>query len=148
MMWLWLGAVVLFGAVEVATAGLVSIWFAIGAIGAFFAALGHLSVTAQLVIFAAVSAVALAMTRPLVKQFGRARHVPTNLDRVIGRTGRVMEKIDNEAASGAVYVDGKTWTARSAGGEPIPAGARVEIEGMEGVKLFVKKSEETAEVVS
>ncbi|EOS65252.1 NfeD family protein [Oscillibacter sp. 1-3] len=148
MMWLWLCAAVLFGVVEGVTAGLVSVWFAVGSVGAFFAAMGGLSVTVQLVIFAAVSAAALAVTRPLVVRFGRERHVPTNLDRVIGRTAQVSEDIDNDAATGAVYVDGKTWTARSAGGEAIPAGSRVEIQRMEGVKLFVKKSEEKAEVVS
>lgn len=148
MMWLWLVAVVLFGAVEAATAGLVSIWFAVGAIGAFFAALADLGITAQLVIFAVVSAAALAVTRPLMHTFGRTRRVPTNLDRVIGRTGQVTEDVDNRAASGAVYVDGKTWTARSVGGEFIPAGTQVEIQRMEGVKLFVKKSEEKVEVVS
>ncbi len=148
MMWLWLCAAVLFGVVEGVTAGLVSVWFAVGSVGAFFAAMGGLSVTVQLVIFAAVSAAALAVTRPLVVRLGRERHVPTNLDRVIGRTAQVSEDIDNDAATGAVYVDGKTWTARSAGGEAIPAGSRVEIQRMEGVKLFVKKSEEKAEVVS
>ena len=148
MMWLWLGAAVLFGAVEAATAGLVSVWFAAGSVGAFFAALGGLNVTAQLVIFAAVSAVALAVTRPLVRRLEREKPVPTNLDRVIGRTASVTEDIDNTTATGAVYVDGKTWTARSAGGEVIPAGSRVEIQRMEGVKLFVKKIKEKAEVVS
>ncbi len=148
MMWLWLCAAVLFGAVEAATAGLVSVWFAVGSVGAFFAALAGLNVTVQLVIFAVVSAAALAVTRPLVARFGKSRHVPTNLDRVIGRTAGVTEDIDNDAATGAVYVDGKTWTARSAGGEVIPAGSRVEIQRMEGVKLFVKKLKEKAEVVS
>ncbi len=148
MMWLWLCAAVLFGVVEAVTAGLVSVWFAVGSVGAFFAALGGLNVTVQLVIFAAVSAAALAVTRPLVARLGRDRHVPTNLDRVIGRSAGVTEDIDNDASTGAVYVDGKTWTARSAGGEVIPAGTKVEIQRMEGVKLFVKKSEEKAEVVS
>ncbi|MCI8813245.1 MAG: NfeD family protein [Oscillibacter sp.] len=148
MMWLWLCAAVLFGVVEAVTAGLVSVWFAVGSVGAFFAALGGLNVTVQLVIFAAVSAAALAVTRPLVARFGRERHVPTNLDRVIGRSASVTEDIDNDASTGAVYVDGKTWTARSAGGEVIPAGTKVEIQRMEGVKLFVKKSEEKVEVVS
>ena len=148
MMWLWLCAAVLFGVVEAVTAGLVAVWFAGGSVGAFFAALGGLNVTVQLVIFAAVSAAALAVTRPLVARFGRDRHVPTNLDRVIGRSAGVTEDIDNDASTGAVYVDGKTWTARSAGGEVIPAGTKVEIQRMEGVKLFVKKSEEKAEVVS
>lgn len=146
MMWLWLCAAVLFGVAEAATSGLVCVWFAVGAVGAFFAALAHLSVTVQLVVFAVVSAAALAVTRPLVRRFGREKPVPTNADRVLGLTGQVTETVDG--AAGAVYVDGKTWSARSAGGEVIPAGSQVEIQRMEGVKLFVKKLKEKAEVVS
>jgi hypothetical protein len=61
-------------------------------------------------------------------------------DRVLGRTARVTETIDNDSASGAVYVDGKTWTARSADGS-VPAGSRVEIRRMEGVKLIVEAAQ-------
>ena len=90
-----------------------------------------------------VSAAALAATRPLVKRFSSGRAVPTNADRVLGRTGKVTETIDNADSSGAVYVDGKTWTARSADGTVIPAGSQVEIERMEGVKLLVRQTRET-----
>ena len=100
MIWIWLLVFAAFVAVETATAGLVSIWFAVGAVGAFFAALAKLNVTVQLVVFAVVSAIALAVTRPLVRRFGRNRRGPTNLDRVIGRTGQVTEDIDT--ASGAM----------------------------------------------
>ena len=89
----------------------------------------------------AVSAIALAATRPLVKKYARGKAVPTNLDRVIGETGKVTEDINNENATGAVYVDGKTWTARSDDGTVIPAGEQVRIVKMEGVRLFVKLSE-------
>ena len=34
MIWIWLGAVILFGVLELATAGLVSIWFVAGALAA------------------------------------------------------------------------------------------------------------------
>ena len=37
MIWIWLGAIVLFGVVEAATAGLVSIWFVAGALAALIA---------------------------------------------------------------------------------------------------------------
>ena len=148
MSWLWLGGVVLFGAVEAATAGLVSIWFAAGAVAGLIAAWLGAGVAAQVVLFAVVSAAALAVTRPLVRRYTAGKAVPTNLDRVLGDSGKVMETIDNENSSGAVYVDGKTWTARSADGSVIPAGTVVEILRMEGVKLFVKKLEEKVEVVS
>ena len=148
MSWLWLGAVVLFGAVEAATAGLVSIWFAAGAVAGLIAAWLGAGVAVQVVLFAAVSAAALAVTRPLVRRYAAGKAVPTNLDRVLGDTGRVTETIDNARSAGAVYVDGKTWTARSDDGAVIPQGTTVKILRMEGVTLFVRKIEEKVEVTS
>ena len=134
---LWIAAIVVFGVVEAVTAGLVSIWFVPGAVAGLIAAMAGAGLLIQLVLFLAVSAAALAATRPLVKKLSAGRAVPTNADRVLGRTARVTETIDNDSASGAVYVDGKTWTARSADGAVIPAGEPVEITSMEGVKLIV-----------
>ena len=113
MIWIWLGAVILFGVVELATAGLVSIWFVAGSLAA------------------------LAATRPLVRRYTRRDTVATNADRVLGSRAKVTETIDNENSTGAVYVDGKTWTARSAEGDVIPAGEQVEVTSIEGVKLLV-----------
>ena len=147
MSWLWLGAAVLFGVVEALTAGLVSIWFVAGAAAALIGALLGAGTGVQVALFLAVSAAALAATRPLVRRFTKDGTVATNADRALGETAKVTEAIDNAASTGAVYVDGKTWTARSADGTVIPAGSRVVVESMEGVKLFVKLSEKT-EVVS
>ena len=148
MSWLWLGGVVLFGAVEAATAGLVSIWFAAGAVAGLIAAWLGAGVAAQVVLFAVVSAAALAVTRPLVRRYAAGKAVPPNLDLVLVDTGRVTETIDNARSAGAVYVDGKTWTARSDDGAVIPQGTTVKILRMEGVKLFVRKIEEKVEVTS
>ena len=92
----------------------------------------------QIVLFLVVSAGALALTRPLLRKITAADATPTNADRVLGCAAKVTETIDNENSSGAVYVDGKTWTARSADGTVILAGSRVRVEQMEGVKLLVK----------
>ena len=146
MMWLWLGAIVLFGVVEAVTAGLVSIWFVAGSAAALIGALLGAGIGVQAALFIAVSAAALAVTRPLVRRYTAGKAVPTNADRVLGGTGKVTEVIDNENSTGAVYVDGKTWTARSADGAVIPAGARVQVERLEGVKLFVKPCETFEEV--
>ncbi len=145
MIWLWLGAAVVFGIVEAATAGLVSIWFVAGALGALIGAWLGVSVSVQMVVFAVVSAAALALTRPLVARMERGSPVATNLDRVLGEAARVTETIDNGLSTGAVYVDGKTWTARSADGSVIPAGSMVRVENMEGVKLFVQEIKQTDE---
>jgi len=130
---LWIAAIVVFGVVEAVTAGLVSIWFVPGAVAGLIAAMAGGGGPAP--------PAALAATRPLVKKLSAGRAVPTNADRVLGRTARVTETIDNDSASGAVYVDGKTWTARSADGSVLPAGSRVEIRRMEGVKLIVEAAQ-------
>ena len=148
MIWVWLGAAVVFGIVEALTAGLVSIWFVAGSAAALIGAFLGAGLGLQVALFVVVSAAALAVTRPLVRRYTAGKAVPTNLDRGLGDSGKVTETIDNENSTGAVYVDGKTWTARSADGSVIPAGAVVEILRMEGVKLFVKKIEEKVEVVS
>lgn len=141
MTFVWIGAIIVFGIVEAATAGLVSIWFVVGSVAALLAAAAGLGTLAQIVLFLVVSAAALAATRPLVRKLSTGKAVPTNADRVLGATGKVTETIDNENSSGAVYVDGKTWTARSADGSVLPAGSRVEIRRMEGVKLIVEAAQ-------
>ena len=110
-MYFWLGALVLFGIVEAATAGLTVIWFAAGSLIALIAAALGAELWLQVTIFIVASAAALAATRPLAKRFVAGKKVPTNADRVLGQTAKVTETIDNIAPSGAVYIDGKTWTA-------------------------------------
>ena len=131
MVWSWLGAVAFFAFLEAGTRALVSVWFAVGALAAVFAAYGGLTLTGQLLLFVAVSLAAVAALRPLAERFLEPRFVPTNAD-------RVTEEINNAVPSGAVYADGKTWTARSADGEVIAAGDMAEVVWMEGVKLIVR----------
>ena len=92
----------------------------------------------QLALFFVVSIVCLAATRPLVKKLLHKDVTATNADRVLGQTARVTENIDNAVPTGAVYVGGMTWTARSESGQPIPRNAQVKIVRMEGVRLFVE----------
>lgn len=56
---------------------------------------------------------------------------------VIGRTALVIEDIDNIAATGAVSVGGKEWTARSDTGVRILSGEVVTVLRIDGVKLIV-----------
>lgn len=145
MTMIWTAAIIIFGIVEAVTTGLVSIWFVIGALAALAAALLHASLAIQLVLFLAGSAAALALTRPALKRITGSTATPTNADRVLGETVRVTETIDNESSTGAVYADGKTWTARSGNGTVIPVGSQVRVEAIEGVKLFVTMLEEQKE---
>ena len=116
MIVIWIAAIVVFGIVEAVTVGLVSIWFVLGAVAGLLAAVLGAALWVQIVLFFVVSIAALAATRPLVQRMLRRDETPTNADRVLGQTARVTETIDNTVPTGAVYADGKTWTARSASG--------------------------------
>ena len=138
---IWIAAIIIFGVAEAATAGLTSIWFVLGSVAGLIAAVCGGPVWLQVGLFFAVSIAALAFTRPLVVKLMKKDIKPTNADRVLGAVGRVTERIDNALPSGAVYIDGKTWTARSADGEVIEPDAAVRILRMEGVKLIVQKEQ-------
>ena len=133
----WIGLIVIFLVIEGLTAGLVTIWFAVGALAALIAAMFHAPLWLQLVWFFVISIAAFAVTRPLVKKYVNGRTQPTNADMLIGQECLVTEDIDNLTGRGAVTVGGKVWTARSADGQPVETGSIVTVLRIEGVKLIV-----------
>lgn len=135
----WLGAVVVLGIIEALTVGLVTIWFALGALAALISSLFGGPLWLQILLFIVVTAVTLFTTRPLVKKyFSKNSHKATNADMVIGKDAMVIQKIDNLSGTGAVKVMGKEWSAVSENGEEISEGEIVIPVKIEGVKLIVK----------
>lgn len=134
---IWLALLILFVVVEAATVGLVSFWFAIGALCALLSTFFVSSVWVQIIIFLVFSALSLALLRPMAQRYLVPRRVHTNADRVIGKEAEVIEIINNLKATGAVKVSGVTWTARSSDESVIALGEIVRIDRIEGVKLFV-----------
>ena len=136
----WLIAMVVLLVIEAVVPGLISIWFALGALAALISALFHAPIWLQIVWFVAVSVIALVLTRPLVRKYVNGRITPTNADMVIGKDAVVTEAIDNLHARGAVLLDGKTWTARmDREDETAKTGETVRVLRIEGVKLIVEK---------
>ena len=142
----WIVLMVAFVVVEFATAGLTSIWFALGALGALISAL--VAPTAELIwlqltIFILVSGVAIYFTRPLAKKYHKTNRTATNASRVLEMIGIVKEPVNSLDAHGVVHVDGKLWSARAEGADTIPVGTQVEILRIDGVKLIVRPANET-----
>lgn len=137
---IWIIAMVVFLIIEAVTVGIASIWFAVGALFAMVTAMLGAELWIQIAVFIIVSAVTLYFTRPLVKKYINNKVEPTNADMIIGKECRVVETVDNISGTGAVYVDGKTWTARSADDEVIGEGELVKAIRIEGVKLIVSKT--------
>lgn len=141
----WIAAIVVFLIIEAATAGLVTIWFAVGALAALLAAMFDAPGWLQLVWFFAISIAAFAVTRPLAKKYLNSKIQPTNADMLIGQECIVTEPIDNVAGTGAVSVGGKVWTSRTTDDHVIPQGAHATVLRIEGVKLIVNPVRETAD---
>ena len=136
----WLVAMVVLLIVEAAVPGLISIWFALGALAALISSLFKAPIWLQVVWFFVVSVLTLILTRPFVKKYVNSRVTPTNADMVLGKDAVVTEAIDNLHSQGAVSLEGKTWTARTEkDSERAEAGETVRVLRIEGVKLIVER---------
>ena len=136
---LWLIALVGFLVLEAATAQFICIWFAGGALMALIGALLKLSITVQLIVFVAFSALFLVFTKKIVDKLKTKTEEKTNADALIGQTAVVLEDISNIDDKGSVKLRGIEWSARSTDGEAIPSESYVTVKEIQGVKLIVDK---------
>ena len=143
---LWLVLLIVFLVVEAVTVTLVSLWFAAGALAALLVSFFGAAIWLQVLIFLAVSAVALAALRPVARKYIRPKITATNVDAVIGSTGLVTVAVDNVTAAGQVKLGSMVWSARSTSGDPIPEGTLVRADRIEGVKVFVSPVEVPAAI--
>jgi membrane protein implicated in regulation of membrane protease activity len=95
------------------------------------------SLLIQVIVFAVVSLISMAVIRPLAAKYFTPHREATNADRIIGSTGLVTVSIDNTEGIGQVKVGGKIWTARSETQQYIPEGTIVLIRSIQGVKVTV-----------
>ncbi len=139
----WLITLAVLLVIEIITLGLTTIWFAGGALVAFLLSLVSDSFILELVVFLVVSLVLLFFTRPIAQKYFNKQRVKTNYESLIGRDGKVIERIDNFNNTGQVVVGGLEWTARALDSqEIIETGERVIIREVSGVKLIVEVEEE------
>ena len=139
MTYFWLIVFAIMLIAELATAGtLVSIWFSFGALAAFVVQKLGFGMIGQLLAFIVVSVALLFLTKPFVKKV-KPEYVPTNMDRLIGKVCIVLDEIDELGTKGSVAVDGKEWSAVNTEGKTIPAGERVRVKDIKGVKLIVEE---------
>ena len=141
MSFVWIAALVAFGILEAATVNMVSLWFMGGALAALIAQLLGAGIWVQVALFFVVSVVLLACLRPFVKKFINPRKTATNLDTAIGRQAVLTETVDNLRGTGALKLEGKEWSVRSASGEVLEKGSLVRVVEIKGVKLCVEPAE-------
>ena len=139
----WLVALVILAVVEGATATLVSLWFALGALAALITSFFVDNIWIQFAVFLVVSLVTLLVIRPLTRRYVTPKQVATNADRAVGAEGIVTQAIDNRSAQGQVTVSGAVCPARPEPEESIHEATPVRVLRIEGVKLIVTPTKES-----
>lgn len=139
---IWAVLIVFFTVVEAFTLGLTSIWFAVGSLAALIASALGLGLAIQFIAFIVVAIVLLVYTRPVARKVFKVGQNKTNVDALIGKTGFVTKAILPKEV-GQVKLNGQIWTAKGPEHESYDVDEEVEVMAIEGVKLIVKKFEET-----
>lgn len=141
--YVWLGLLILFLVIEIATVGLTTIWMAGGALGALILDVAGLNLWWQIGAFLVVSFTMLVFTRPFVVKYINSHHEKTNYEGIIGKVVRITEKVDNLQQTGTAVVNGLEWTTRAERDDVIlDPGDLAKVVNISGVKLIVKKYEE------
>lgn len=139
----WLGLLIVFLVVEIATVGLTSIWLAGGALAALVLDAAGLNLWWQIGAFLVVSFLLLVFTRPFAVKYINSHHEKTNCEGIIGKVVRITETVDNLQNTGTAVVNGLEWTTRTENDKEIlTPGDLAKVVNISGVKLIVKRYEE------
>lgn len=138
--WTILAALFIIG--EIFTAGFFLFWFGVGAAIAGILAFFGFGAGVQWGSFAIVSGVLFAVSRKFAEKITKEQPPGIGADRFIGKTGVVLEKIDNIKNSGQVRIDRDEWRADSASGKIIDEGTKIKVMRLDGTHLVVTSIEE------
>lgn len=139
MAWLWwLGGALVLGVIEMLTVDLIFLMFAGGALAAGGVAMLGAPLWAQILTFAVVSVVLLAVVRPWALGYLK-RSTPDTLTNVAAHVGRSAEVlVDVTDRAGRVKLAGEVWTARAAEpGSLLPTGTTVQVVRIDGATAVV-----------
>lgn len=136
--YIWLIVAAVAAVAEVLSLSLITMWFVVGALIAFVAAMLGATPFVQTVLFLVTSVVCLVLLRPVIMKYRKrgADEEPS----VVGQPVIVCEDIDNDRMVGRVQTnDRMTWAARSADGRPIKKGEAATVVAQESIKLIVER---------
>lgn len=140
--WAWAALAAALLAVEVLTGSGWLLWAsASAAVTALLVAGFSIHAPTALLVFAALTIVSSLVAR---RFFPRRPHqhdgsdINDNVGRLVGHRGAAVHAF--RGRSGRVAVDGKEWAAELDEGEGLEAGAGVEVIGVEGVRLRVRRA--------
>lgn len=139
----WVILAIVFAVVEAFTMGILTIWFAIGAVAAAIAAYMGVGVPGQFFLFLGVSVALLYFTKPIARKLKIGKE-KTNVDAVLGEKAVVTEMIGPNQV-GQVRIRGLVWSAQAEQeGDAMEPGEEVIVKRVEGVRLLVRREEKQA----
>ncbi|HEY9855419.1 MAG TPA: NfeD family protein [Stenomitos sp.] len=126
--------------VEIFTPGFFMACLGIGCFLGGLVALLHGALVVQALTFVAGSALSLAVVRPLLaRSLATSEAIATNADALVGKSGRVVERIDPHQSQGRVLVEGEDWWATSLDQLDINVDERVRVIQVDGSRLVVER---------
>ncbi len=139
---IWLVGIIAFIILEAVTYQIVSIWFALGAVGGLIVTLMGKQFGIQMTVFLIISVICVLALRPLSKKMIKTKNVRTNSDSLIGKEVFITEEVNNLHGNGKGIINGMTWSVRSADDSLISENEVASIEDIKGVHLIVKRKGE------
>jgi len=144
----WIAVALAFAIVEVVTVGLFAAFIALGAVAAAVVAFLGLDLLAQTVALAVVAVGGIVVARPPLLHYLQTHRRPELLSgaaAMVGRVTVVVDPIQGANGHGHVRIAGEDWPARSRDGQPIPAGASVQVVAIHGATLVVDRVSQQAQ---
>jgi inner membrane protein len=98
------------------------------------------SVPTALLVFALLTMVSTLLARRYLPRQATAPNgdINDNVARLVGHKGSAVNAF--KARSGRVFIDGKEWAAELDDGETLEGGATVEVVGVDGSRLKVRRA--------
>lgn len=137
--WIWLAAAVIFLIIELMTPSLLFVCFVVGSVAA--GAYGYFYPEQyywQIGIFLLVSISLIPPTRTLARKMIKPSAQKSNVDALIGKTGKVIKAIDLDDG-GKVQIGGEVWIAGA--DNVIEEGKRIRVVSVSGARLHVEPGE-------
>lgn len=131
---IWVFLAVIFAILELITTAFFLVWFSVGSIVAAILNYLGFDVYVQFIAFVIVSLVLILSTRKFADRITPEPSKKTTADRLIGKHGKIIRKLEDN--NYIVHVSGEEW---SAVGEDIDVNDKVEIVGIDSIKLIIKK---------
>lgn len=139
MIIVWAVVILIAIIVELQTADLDSIWFAIGGVIAIILACLNVSIIIQVISFVVSSIILLILCLKFWKKKLKKDFIPTNVNRNIGKIVTVKEVVEKDDNHYVVSMDGQLWSAYTENHTKVNVGEKVEIVAINGNNIIIKK---------